>query len=171
MTSSFKVKLGAWLALTVISILAIGCQAGRILNNTYINEEKGFRIALLPQGWVMDKQEGFDLFFHNPGTGGVVGVASQCQRGTRAPLEVLTRHLLFGIRGREVISSREIRLGEVTALQTTMEAKDKDGVVRMSLVVIKKGRCIYDLLYVSRPDFFSPGLRDFEEFVRSFSLL
>ncbi len=159
------------LSFVLISTLLLGCQRGRIVDNLYIDGERGFSVDLLPSGWIRQSQQGLDLFFRDPKTGATVGVAAECRRRTKAPLNILTRHLLFGLEEWRVVERRGLRFGDVEGMETIMVARSDEADVKMSLVVIKRGRCIYDLIYVARPSDFSSGIGDFREMVRSFTLL
>lgn len=159
------------LACLALGLLALfGCQGGRILNNSFVYQGKGYKVNLLPGDWVRTSAEGFDLFFSHPGTGATVGVNGTCQRETKAPLKVLTRHLLFGLTDRKVLTTKEFKVGPASASETIVEARLNETLVKMSLVVVKRGECLYDLAYVARSGDFEKGLPAFEEMVNSLQL-
>lgn len=151
--------------------LLAGCQAGRTVGGLFINEEKGYQLKLLPADWRRDKREGFDLFYYHQKMPAAVGVAAKCERATNASLSILTNHLLFGLADKTILTTREWKLSETPMLETVVEARLDKTRVRMSLVVFKKGRCIFDLEYVASPKVFALGLSDFHRMVESFALM
>lgn len=156
--------------LFLLLILTSACQRVVKINGFYQSEQKGFKLKVLPARWVLEEQEGFDMFFRSSDGAATIGVAVDCNRPTKATPEILTRHLLLGIVDRRVLEQKEVSLPQGTALETVLTANLGNAPVRMSLVVFKKDGCIYDLLFVSRPTAFESGLQDFADMVKSLSV-
>lgn len=91
-----------------------------------------------------------------------------CEGHDDAPLDVLTRHLLFGFTERTRVSDALEPLDGREALRTVWTAK-LDGVpVELELVVLKKNGCVHDFTYVSPPGERAAHEADFEALVKGF---
>ena len=155
----------------IFVFLLAGCQTGRIVNGVFVYEQKGYKVNLLPADWIRNDKEGFDLFYSHRKLSATVGLAVQCGRPTNASLKILTRHLLFGLSDKTILATRERKLSGISMLETLVSVRLGKTRVKMSLVVLKKGNCIYDLEYVARPDVFDIGTADFHRMIDSFALM
>jgi hypothetical protein len=150
--------------LLVILLLA-GCGGGRFLNGAYLDEAKGFRVGL-PPGWEQVQVEGADLALRQPGAGVTLAVAASCPPAEEAEPAILTRHLFFGLRERELIRQEPVSVDGATGLKTLLLAKAGGTSVLVQAVVIRRGNCLYDLLAVARPEAEAAGETAFGDLLR-----
>lgn len=92
-----------------------------------------------------------DLAWEATGTSHLLAVNAVCRGHDDAPLEVLTRHLLFGLTERERVSQALERVDGREALRSVWRAKLDGAPVELELVVLKKNGCVHDFTYVSPP--------------------
>ena len=135
----------------LVTLLLAGCGGGRFLNGAYLDETKGFRVVI-PPGWERVQVEGADLALRQPGSRVTVAVAASCPPAEEAEPAVLTRHLLFGLRHRELIRQEPVSVDGATGLKTLLLAKTGGTSVLVQAVVVRRGNCLYDLLAVARPE-------------------
>ena len=114
-----------------------------------------------------------DEVYQSQKTSSVISVNSVCKSykpDQQQDLNELTHQLLLGI---SEITSREDKkliIDRVPALQTTIQGKLNNETVLFRTVVLQKNNCIYDLIYVSKPDHFKINEGDFSKFVSSLRL-
>jgi len=113
--------------------------------------------------------EGPLIAFHDKTTGGTIDVYGRCGKdGDDVPLVALTKHLLIGFTEREITEEKTVPMDGREALHSVVTAK-LDGVpVTLSIYVMKKDGCVYDLVYVAKPSRFAEGVEAFEAFVSGF---
>lgn len=153
-----------------VALLLAGCASkdawdGRV----YHAGRASFRTGPIPNNWQReDNVQGAMLAFRDR-DGGMVSVYSRCgQDGDDVPLGALTNHLLIGFTEREVKSQEVIPLDGREAMHTIVHGK-LDGVrVGLSIYVMKKDGCVYDLVWVAPPERFDAGLTSFDAFVGGF---
>jgi hypothetical protein len=90
---------------------------------------------------------------------------------TRRGWDVLTQHLLIGMRDREVVEAGEAPVNGRVASHRVLEGRMRqtDDRVRIESYTLKGDRCVYDLLYVAPPGAFDAWRGDFQRFVESFT--
>ena len=152
------------------ALLLTGCGGGRFLNGAYLDEAKGFRVAL-PPGWERVQVEGADLALRQPGAGVTLAVAASCPPAEEAEPAILTRHLFFGLRQRELIRQEPVSVDGVTGLKTLLLAKVGGTPVLVQAVVVRRGNCLYDLLAVARPEAEAAGETAFGDLLRGWQFL
>lgn len=150
---------------------AVGCGAsfdGRV----YRGDGYAFSVAESPSEWAPMTVTGAALAFEERDVGGQILVNGRCDRdGDDASLRSLTQHLFLRFTEREIVSEEVVPFDGREAMRTSVKAK-LDGVERRFLVwVLKKDRCVYDLLYVASPDQFDRGAPRFDAWARQFSAL
>lgn len=156
----------------LLSILAWGC-AGRVHFHDWVVRKKSvrYRVGPLPDSW--KRVEGFagDVAFRDESTSAVIMANAVCETYEDAPLESLTKHLLIGFTDRRILEQKEMMLDQRAALMTTLLA-ELDGVdVKMSLCVIKKNMCVYDLSLTSPVATYEQSARDYATLVAGFEVL
>lgn len=159
------------LALGLFVGISAGCGAqfdGRV----YHGDGYSFTIAPRPAEWQPMQVTGAALAFEERDFGGQILVNGRCDRDADdAPLRSLTQHLFILFTEREIVSEETVPFDGREAMRTSMNAK-LDGVPRRFLVwVLKKDRCVYDLLYVAAPENFDRGAARFDAWAREFSVL
>jgi hypothetical protein len=98
-----------------------------------------------------------DVAFHHPGTGGTIAVFSECGGDTAAPLRILARHLLFGLKS-EVVEQTPVALDGAEALRTTARGTLGGRPVQVESLVVRRNDCVADVVLAASPAAF-PALR------------
>jgi hypothetical protein len=151
-------------------LLFTGCGGGRFLNGAYLDEAKGFRVAL-PPGWERVRVEGADVALREPGGAVTLAVAASCPPAEEAEPAILTRHLFFGLRQRELLRQERVIVDGATGLQTVLSARVGGTPVLVQSVVVRRGNCLYDLLTVARPEAAAGGEAAFGAFLHGWQFL
>jgi len=163
----------------VVSVVLVGALAASVGcaskqgfdGRVYHAGRATFRVGPVPATWKKtDAVEGAMLAFTDEPHGGMVSVYGRCGKdGDDVPLTALTQHLLIGFTEREVTEQKTVQLDGREALHTVLHAK-LDGVVTgLSLYVLKKDGCVYDLIYAAPPASFTSALPAFDGFVGGFA--
>jgi hypothetical protein len=98
-----------------------------------------------------------DVAFQSKGTASIISMNSACRKGNEYEnkgLRSLTEVLLLGASDVTQRDEENLTIQENPALQTTLEGKINGERVKIRTVVLKRGTCVYDLVYVARPDNF-----------------
>lgn len=152
--------LGIWAGGSGCALLGGG-------DNDSSPKAKGYRISI-PSGWHEEDRNESDRAFRLP-SGNVATINSSCTRNSDAPLEVLTRHLLFGSRNVEIVERERLKVDGADALLSKVKAK-VDGVpFQLHLVVLPRGGCVFDFSLMSPKTISDAEGRDFLTFVQSFN--
>jgi hypothetical protein len=152
-------------------LLLAGCSADRIERGVF-HSRKGYELRVPSDGWVVESGASADLALRRAGaaTGGMLADATCEGRPPRRPLEVLTRHLLFGLADRSEVERREATVAGRPAVRSLLRGRLDGARVRVEAVVTKDERCVYDFLYVAPEAVFEAGRGDFGAFVESFAV-
>jgi hypothetical protein len=150
-----------------LSLLA--CSSTGWDGRVYHAGRASFRAGPVPPSWDRVSVEGAMLAFHDKQTGGSMNVYARCgQDGEDVPLRALTQHLLIGFTERQYVEEKVVPMDGREAMHTVVNAK-LDGVpLSLSIYVLKKDGCVYDLVWVAPPDRFQAGIAGFEAFVAGF---
>lgn len=157
-------------AALLTGVLLAGCGGGHFVNGAYLNEAKGFRVEL-PPGWQRIQVEGADVALRAPEGGVTLAVAASCPPAEEAEPTILTRHLLFGLRQRELVRQEPVSLDGAKGLKTQLRARAAGTPVLVEAVVVRRGNCLYDLLAVARPETADGGAAGFEALLRGWQFL
>ncbi|MBK6518011.1 MAG: hypothetical protein IPM79_38150 [Polyangiaceae bacterium] len=157
-------------ALGLAAALA-GC-ASQFDGSVYRGDGFAFRVSPAPAAWRPMAATGAALAYADTASGGQILVNARCDRDAEdTPLRSLTQHLFIRFTERVTHSESVVPFDGREAMRTDITAK-LDGVNRRFLVwVMKKDRCVYDLLYFSSPERFESGAPAFEGWTRDFRAL
>ncbi len=156
-------RLAAVAALVTLELA--GCAGTRIENGVF--HARNYRVAL-PPGWTVGADTRADLALSREGAPGGMLVNATCEG--RAPgrgLDILMRHLLFGLKDRRILERGEATVNGYPAERAVFEGTSDEETVRGEAYVVKAGACVYDFLYVAPPDVFEQGRPDFARLVQS----
>lgn len=152
-----------------LALLVAGCSADRIERGVF-HSSKGYRVSLPPNGWAVEPRGDADLELRRlVAPGGILADASCGGKAPRRSLELLARHLVFGLGEREVLEDGAILVAGRTGVRRVVRGRLDGTPVTVEAVVLKEGHCVYDFLYVAPVDAFEAGRADFRTFVESFS--
>jgi hypothetical protein len=142
--------------------------------NGRIFDGKGVRFVAgeQPPAWRGIEADGTLLTFRDDEHDATIGVNGRCGKDAEdVPLVALTQHLFLQFTERKVTDQQVVAMDGREAMRTTLTAK-LDGVERaFAIYVLKKDGCVWDFLYVSRPQSFSSEVRKFDQFVAGFHAL
>jgi hypothetical protein len=151
--------------------LALGACAGRRLVDGVYRAPSGYRVTVPGVAWEVAADSRADLELrHRSAPAGMLANAVCDPAVTRRGWDVLTQHLLIGMRDREVVEAGEAPVNGRVASHRVLEGRmrQSDDRVRIESYTLKGERCVYDLLYVAPPAAFEAWRGDFRRFVESF---
>ncbi|HEX6210719.1 MAG TPA: hypothetical protein VF136_08080 [Methylomirabilota bacterium] len=151
--------------------LALGACAGRRVVDGVFRAPSGYRVTVPGEAWEVAPDSRADLELrHRTAPVGMLANAVCDPAVTRRGWDVLARHLVLGIRDREVVEGGEVPVNGRVASHRVLEGRmrQSDDRVRIESYTLKGERCVYDLLYVATPAAFEAWRGDFRRFVESF---
>jgi len=160
------------LPLALLAAAPIACAATPSFDGTlYRGPDVAFRVSPLPASWRRVSLAAADLAFRDDAHDASVLINSRCTPSDRdAPLVALTEHLLIGTTDRAIVREETIPFDAREARHTVLSAR-LDGVqMEYDIFILKKDGCVFDLVYVARPDAAkgAGGAAEFERFVLGF---
>jgi hypothetical protein len=118
-----------------------------------------------------------DVAFQSKSTASIISLDSACRNldsttntSVNRDLRTLTDLLLLGITDVTLRTERGMEVQKTPALETTIQGKLNGEPMQIRTVVLKRQSCVYDLVYMARPQFFERHLDDFLHFVASLRL-
>jgi hypothetical protein len=162
----------ATLAAVAAVVITVGC-AGKRIEHGMFHAPSGYRVALPGPAWAIAERGPAELELRHRSVGAGMLVNAACEGPVAGrSLDVLTRHLLVGLRDRAVLETGQVSLNGHRAVHTVVEGRPAgtEQRVRVEAYVVKDERCVYDLLYVAPPAAFDALRADFEGFVQSFTM-
>lgn len=129
--------------------------------------EVSWRAGEPGSGWSRDPARTADFaWVHRDLPATIYGDSTCGRRYDDVPLTVLVNHLTFGFEGATTESQEDLELAGRAGLRRVFSAT-LDGVpVKIASTVVKKGPCIFDVVYVTaRPGRFDEQLPAYEEVV------
>lgn len=115
------------------------------------------------------EQSKTDVAYENPRTGAIISLNSACGDTRIEDLHQLTKGLLLGLAQDAPMNQTDIQVDGQPALQTSFETKNENGTkVRGRVVVLRKEKCTYDLMYIVKPKHFDSLLPYFTKFLEGF---
>jgi hypothetical protein len=156
-------------AVAALALLVTSC-ASPFDGRVYRGDGYTFQVAPTPPEWRPLDVTGAALAFEESDAGGQILVNARCDKdGDDVSLRSLTQHLFLRFTEREIVSEELVPFDGREVLRTEVTAK-LDGVPRRFVVwVMKKDRCVYDLLYVGASD--PSAAARFDAWARQFSAL
>jgi hypothetical protein len=114
-----------------------------------------------------------DVNYQSQKTASIVSLNSSCRPSFATEsrdLRGFSEQLLLGISEVTQREEENLAVEGSPALQTTVFGKLNGEPVALRTVVVHRGSCVYDLMYVARPERFKEKEADFSRFVRSLRL-
>lgn len=125
---------------------------------------------MLRDGWRQLQVEGTELTFQAEPGGQIAALFVSCDEEQPMTLQILARHLFFGISPKRVMAQNVVSLHGTEAVHTVLTGRLQETDVMVSSYVATAGECAYDLVYVASPDTFHDRLPEFERFVQGWVL-
>ncbi|HVJ64818.1 MAG TPA: hypothetical protein VM901_06155 [Bdellovibrionota bacterium] len=129
---------------------------------------EGYTLAKLPSHWKKEELGAeADAVFYSATTKSLISVNSVCDRYTDSRLETLTQDLLSPMKAVKVVHQEDLKISDRRALFTRAEGQIDGVSVQMSVIVLRKNRCLFDF------SLFGTGItdaerREFMSFVQGF---
>ena len=159
-------------ALVAVLALATSACAGRRLVDGVYHAASGYRVTVPGPSWRVEPDSRADLELRQPDEPvGMLANAVCDPAVVRRGWDVLSQHLLIGMRDRVVVESGEAPVNGRVASHQVLEGRMRQSGerVRIESYTLKGERCVYDLLYVAPPGAFDRWRSDFQRFVESFA--
>jgi hypothetical protein len=156
----------------LVFVLLAGCATatGRIENGMF-HSAKGYRVTLPPAGWRVEAGPRADLALRAEARAGGMIVDATCSgREATRPLDVLARHLTFGLTRRYVLENGTATVGGREAAHSVVRGRAEGQAVTVEALVMRAEPCVHDFLYVAPADAFEAGRPAFRALVESFAL-
>lgn len=151
------------------AVLLAGCSAGHVANGVFYSP-KGYQVSLPAHGWAVKPGGPAELELQrSDSAGGMLADATCDDKTAGRPLNVLSRHLTFGLKDRVLEDGGPLTLDGHPAQRAVVRGSLDGTPVGVEAVVVKGERCVYDFLYVAPAASFETGRGDFRAFVESFS--
>lgn len=149
--------------------MAVGCAGQHFDGTVFRRGDVVFSVEGTPAGWRRIEVTGALLAYRDDRVEATIAVGGRCGKdGDDVPLEALTQHLFIHFTEREVVEQKRLSMDGREALRTQMLAK-LDGVARGFVVyVLKKDGCVYDFLYIGRPESLVSDAEPFDRYVAGF---
>ena len=155
--------------MTASIAFAVGCGHDPWDGRVYHGKQVTFRTGPVPGQWERISMDGPLLAFTDKSSDGTVDVYARCgQDADDVPLVALTKHLLIGFTERDFKEEKVVPMDGREALHTVVHAKLDGVLVALSIYVMKKDGCVYDLVYVASPARYDKGVSAFDSFVGGF---
>ncbi len=130
-----------------------------------------FKHGELPEGWTRAAVDGTALAFDHKKLGATITAFSNCKNVEDISLRALVQQELVGIEKKEVVEKSETPMGDRDAADWVVKGS-LDGVeVQMELVVLRTGKCVYDMVLVTSAESFAAARPDFKTFVGGFEVI
>lgn len=173
--------------LTLLLMMLNGCGTGVLIGNVKPVDKKSESYGVMdltkgnpdwikletPQDATMTSTEVSDVAFQSKGTASIVSLNSACRESKEyenKDLRSLTNVLLLGASDVTLRDEQDLTVSGTPALQTTIKGTINGEKIMLRTVVIKRRSCVYDLVYVARPQTFDAHVEDFSHFVASLRL-
>lgn len=114
-----------------------------------------------------------DVAYQSKSTASIISLDSACRESNGLEgqdLQTLTNLLFLGMTDMTHREERGIEIQKTPALETTIQGKLNGEPMRFRTIVLRRDRCVYDLVYMARPKFFPRHEEDFARFVASLKL-
>jgi hypothetical protein len=170
-----RVRAGGAIAL-LAAVGVASCATGTRIEGGVYRAPSGYRVTVPGAEWdvMTDEVRGArtDLQLrHRDGRAAMLAHGACDGGAARRSFDILTRHVLVGLRDRTVVEDGSAQVNGRTAAHTVVDARRRQSEerVRVESYVVKDERCVYDLLFVAVPDVFEARRPAFQSFVNSFT--
>lgn len=154
------------------AIFLTACAAGRITQGAYVNEVKGFSIPLPSSGWRVETGDEADLVLrHQHHQAGILINATCGEIPPDRPLPIISRHLFFGIDGKEILQQETRATAHGEAVEVVLRGELGGRELVLHAYTLRGSGCVYDLVLFAPPDEYSQLNGEFEALVGRFQLL
>ncbi|MCI0483758.1 MAG: hypothetical protein L0Y78_04150 [candidate division NC10 bacterium] len=137
-----------------------------------MNEAKGFAVPLPPNGWSVETGEEADLLLrHQNRKAGMVVNATCGEIPSGRPLEIVSRHLFFGIRAKEVLRGERRATAQGEVFEVVLRGELDGEELLLHAHTLRGPECVYDLVLFASPEEYSRVNGEFETMLPRFQLV
>ncbi|MBI3858496.1 MAG: hypothetical protein HY293_22660 [Planctomycetes bacterium] len=137
-----------------------------------MNEAKGFVVQLPAAGWTVETGKEPDLLLRHASRQAGVSIHATCgEIPPDRPLEIASRHLFFGIRGKQILAQERRVASPQEALEVLLRGDLGGRELLLHAYTLEGPGCIYDMVLFAAPGDYSALEGEFETLVRSFRRL
>jgi hypothetical protein len=113
-----------------------------------------------------------DVAYQSKVNSAIISLNSSCREGRNqvVDLRAVLRELLLGMSDVEERTETSTEVSGIPALSGTVAGRMAGERTKIRALVVSKDTCVYDLMYIARPDRFSTHEPDFNRFVSSVKL-
>lgn len=146
----------------LLLVLMVGCFGGE----RAVRHAEGYHISP-PKRWETASKGNGDKAFRLK-SGAMVAVSSSCNRHADADLQILTRHLLIGVRDVVFIRQTYMEVDGAQGLYSSVRGSVEGGPIRFEIFVISKAGCIFDFTLLNKKAISSADIAEFKQLIMSF---
>jgi hypothetical protein len=157
--------------LTLMSFTSCRATVGHVIGQQFISPAYAFEVPLPGDEWQSMPDEPSVLTLAHTQLAAGITISVTCQQARDVPLDILTRHLLFGFKNIEILQQAPQALNGVPALKTVARARLEGREVQLRSHVARRDGCIYDAVYFASLQDYSPGEPSFEGMMAGFRFL
>lgn len=142
--------------------------------NATVHTEGGgsFKVGELPHEWQRQDFEYRAIYFKHQTYPVAIEVDAFCKGSLDdGPLPILSNQLYYGMTKQHRLFRKSIVLDGREAIRTLVSGKMDGVVLHLDTVVVKKHGCLFDFAYISAPEDYDKGVRDFENFYQGFQYI
>ena len=157
--------------LTLMSFTSCRATVGHVIGQHFISPAYAFEVPLPGDEWQPVPDEPSVLTLAHAQLAAGITISVTCQQARDVPLDILTRHLLFGFKNIEILQQAPQALNGVPALKTIARARLEGREVQLRSHVARRDGCIYDAVYFASLQDYAPGEPSFERMMARFRFL
>ena len=165
---------GWWFAigcLTLVSLTSCRATVGHVIGQQFVSPTYAFTVPLPGDEWQRMSDEPSLLTLAHAQLAAGITISVTCDRERDAPLSILTRHLFFGFKDIEVLQQGSQVLNGVSALKTVARGRLDGREVQLSIYVVQRDGCVYDMVYFATPQDYGRGEPGFERMMAGWRFL
>jgi hypothetical protein len=137
----------------------------------YRDSGDGYEVRVPPAPWVLSPLDGAVLSFKAPTLRAGMAMDVECSEPEEGELPWVARHLFFGLKHKRIEEQTAVHLHGTEGVRSRLQATLDGQPVEVEGVTARRGKCLYDFVYVAPPTDFASGRPDFEAFVNSWTPL
>ncbi len=165
---------GWWLAVGCMVLASLtGCSTavGRVVGAQFVSPIYAFAVPLPGDEWQQVADEPSLLTLTHTHLAAGISISVTCEHERNVPLNILTRHLFFGLKDMQILQQESQVLNGVPTLQTVARARLDTREVQVNSYVVRRDGCVYDMVYVASPQDYARGAPSFERMIAGWRFL
>jgi hypothetical protein len=155
----------------LLSFASCRATVGHVMGQQFVSPVYAFEVPLPEDEWRPVPDEPSVLTLAHTHLAAGITISVTCQQARDVPLDILTRHLLFGFRDVEILQQTQQTLNGVPTLKTVARAHLDGREVQLCSLVVRRDGCVYDMVYFANPQDYASGVPSFERMMAGFRFL